>query len=83
MNLALLLAIGTCISCVASQNITYQEGAAGSEATLLSIGSIQQSGIFGDDNELLRRIAYTETRDGTRSDTYRPGYHGQLMRINS
>ena len=82
MTLALLLAIGTCITCAASQNITYQEEAAGSEATLLSIGSIQQSGVFGDDNELLRRIAYTETRDGTLSTTYRSGYHGGIWAVD-
>ena len=80
--LALLLAIGACITCATSQNITYREGAAGSEATLLSIGSIQQSGVFGDDNELLRRIAYTETRDGTLTDTYRSGYHGGIWAVD-
>lgn len=78
----LFLAIGTCITCAASQNIIYQDGAAGSEATLLSIGSVQQSGVFGDDNELLRRIAYTETRDGTLSTTYRQGYHGGIWAVD-
>lgn len=77
-----ILALVACITCAAAQNITYQEGAAGSEATLLSIGSIQQSGVFGDDNELLRRIAYTETRDGTLSDTYRAGYHGGIWAVD-
>lgn len=82
MMLALILVIGTCITCAATQNIIYQAGAAGSEATLLSIGSIQQSGVFGDDNELLRRIAYTETRDGTLSNTYRSGYHGGIWAVD-
>ena len=79
---AFLIAIATCVALAAPQNITYQEGAAGSEATLLSIGSIHQSGVFGDDNELLRRIAYTETRDGTLSSTYRSGYHGGIWAVN-
>ena len=65
-----------------SQNVTYQDGASGSAATLLSIGSIQQSGVFGDDNELLRRIAYTETRDGTLSNTFRAGYHGGIWAVD-
>lgn len=80
--LAYALVIGSCIIFAASQNITYQDGATGSEATLLSIGSVHQSGVFGDDNELLRRIAYTETRDGTLSDTYRSGYHGGIWAVD-
>jgi receptor-type tyrosine-protein phosphatase Q len=82
MQLIAFLAIAVSIACTSSQNLTYQEGAAGSEATLLSIGSVQQSGVFGDDNELLRRIAYTETRDGTLSSTYRSGYHGGIWAVN-
>ena len=83
MMLAFLFAVGSClVACAASQNIIYQEGAAGSEAALLSIGAIQQSGVFGDDNELLRRIAYTETRDGTLSSTYRSGYHGGVWAVD-
>ena len=81
--LKLIFAIGIAwITSVVSQNVTYQEGAAGSEATLLSVASIQQSGVFGDDNELLRRIAYTETRDGTLSSTYRSGYHGGIWAVD-
>ena len=63
------------------QNITFQATASGSEVTLLCIGSIHQSGVFGDDREMLRRIAYTETRDGTLSITYRPGYHGGIWAV--
>lgn len=78
----LLVAIGTCITSAVSQSLIYQEGAAGSEAALLSIGSVHRSGVFGDDNELLRRIAYTETRDGTLSNTYRSGYHGGIWAVD-
>ena len=81
MLAAFLVAVAL-INPAASQNITYRDGAAGSEATLLSIGSIHQSGVFGDDGEMLRRIAYTETRDGTQSDTYRSGYHGGIWALD-
>lgn len=82
MNSVLLLTICIWLSCATAQTIIYQDGAAGSEATLLSIGSIQQSGVFGDDNELLRRIAYAETRDGTLSSTYRQNYHGGIWAVD-
>ena len=74
--LLLLAALGS------SQNLTLQDAASGSEVTLLSIGSVHQSGVFGDDKEMLRRIAYTETRDGTKSNTYRSGYHGGIWAVD-
>ena len=78
-----LFVLAACIVCAASQsNLINQAGATGSEATLLSIGSVHQSGAFGDDNDLLRRIAFTETRDGTRADTYRDGYHGGIWAVD-
>ena len=46
-----------------------QDGANGTVVVLLSIAHIEQSAIFSDDNGLLRRIAYVETRDGTRSNS--------------
>ena len=79
---AILLVAAAFITTASSQNITYLDGVAGSEATLLSIGSIHQSGVFGDDKELLRRIAYTATRDGTQPDTYRAGYHGGIWAVD-
>ena len=42
----------------------YQTNATGSAVVLHAIGSLQQSGVFENDNEILRRIAYVETRDG-------------------
>ena len=43
---------------------------------------IQQSGVFGSDNDLLRRIAYVETRDGTSNDTFRDGYYGGIWAVD-
>ncbi len=78
----LILSFLAFVNSLVLPNITLQDAASGSEATLLSIGSIHQSGVFGDDKEMLRRIAYTETRDGTSSNTYRSGYHGGIWAIN-
>ena len=47
--------------------------AKGSAITLQAIGALQQSRIFGDDSGILRRIAYVETRDGTRGDALSDG----------
>lgn len=59
-----------------------QEGGNGSAVVLLAIARLQQSGIFADDNELLRRIAYVETRDGTAENTYRQGYDGGIWAVD-
>ena len=42
-------------------------GSNGTSAVLLTIAYIEQSTVFSDDNAILRRIAYVETRDGTRA----------------
>ena len=70
--------------CVHAQfdDIILQEGSNGSAVVLLTIARLQQSGIFADDNELLRRIAYVETRDGTAENTYRQGYNGGIWAVD-
>ena len=66
----------------AQQNVDIlREGGSGSAVVLLSIARIRQSGAFGDDNELLRRIAYVETRDGTAEDTYCEGFDGGIWAV--
>ena len=63
-------------------NITHQDGASGSEAVLLSVSEILQSGVFGVNNDLLRRIAFVETKDGTVGDTFRDGYSGGIWAVD-
>ena len=41
-----------------------QGGRGGTDVVLLSVAYMQQAAIFPNDNGLLRRIAYVETRDG-------------------
>ena len=60
---ALVLLIA--VSFAAGNNLLSQANANGSAVVLEAVGALQQSGVFGDDNEMLRRIAYVETRDGT------------------
>ena len=43
----------------------------GTSVVLLTVAYLQQTTIFSDDNGMLRRIAYVETRDGARlSENY-------------
>lgn len=59
-----------------------QTNANGSSVVLLAIARVQQSGVFGSDNEMLRRIAFVETRDGTLPGTFRQGYNGGIWAVN-
>ena len=59
-----------------------EEGSNGTAVVLLSIAHIQQAAIFPDDNEMLRRIAYVETRDGSDSDTYNEGNYGGIWAVS-
>ena len=57
LNFALALAIQL-------DDSVLQDGRGGTDVVLLSVAYIQQTAIFPDENGLLRRIAYVETRDG-------------------
>jgi len=59
-----------------------EEGAKGTAVVLLSVAHIQQAAIFPDDNELLRRIAYVETRDGSDPGTYSEGNYGGIWAVS-
>ena len=62
--------------------LSRQANANGSAVVLLTIARIQQSGVFGSDNEMLRRIAFVETRDGSSSGTFREGYNGGIWAVS-
>ena len=57
LNLALAFAIQL-------DDSVLQGGRGGTDVVLLSVAYMQQAAIFPNDNGLLRRIAYVETRDG-------------------
>ena len=65
---AALVLVAAAVSFAAGNAVPFQANANGSAVVLEAIGSLQQSGVFGNDNEILRRIAYVETRDGTQAD---------------
>ena len=76
-----LLAILHVCSCQ-DIDLTETVRANGTSAVLLAVARIQQSGVFKGDNDLLRRIAYVETRDGTSEDTFRDGYYGGIWAVD-
>ena len=63
-------------SATRDQDAVYLQPYANGSAVVLyiqTIARIQQSGVFGNDNGILRRIAYVETRDGTLINTSNGG----------
>ena len=82
--LVLLLIVHLCSCQDASQgtDLTGTVRANGSSATLQAVARIQQSGVFGSDNGLLRRIAYVETRDGTSEYTFQDGHYGGIWAVD-
>ena len=62
--------MGFCLRLEASAAVIderiIEPGANGTSVVLLTIAHLQQTTVFADDNGMLRRISYAETRDGTR-----------------
>ena len=81
---ALLFYIFICLPGVKAQgqDLTRTPGSSGTPVVLATVGLIRESGVFQDDRQLLRRIAWVESRDGTDSQTYRQGYHGGIWQVD-
>ena len=70
-------------------DLTLQREASGSNVVKAAVNRIQAVLNFDRqllesnfDLQLLRRIAYVESRDGTHTDTYRPGYNGGIWQVD-
>ncbi len=63
-------------------DLTIEEATNGSDTVIASIDKIRIAEIFLGDEQMLRRIAYTETRDGDNNDTYPVDYHGGIWRLS-
>ena len=57
----------TAVFAIDDQSI-LEDGATGTPVVLLTLARIEESSIFPNDNGIFRRIAYVETRDGTRDN---------------
>lgn len=63
-------------------DLTRQAEASGTDVVLATIAIIRDSGVFSDDNRLLRRVAFVESRDGLDGDTFREGYNGGIWQVD-
>ena len=66
MNHQIIFLLTLSSSVFAIDERIFQEDFNGTSAVLLSVAYLQQATVFSDDNGMLRRIAYVETRDGAR-----------------
>lgn len=74
-----VLCDGQCLSCT---DLTLVSETSGTSVVLASVRLVAISGIFGDDYQMLRRIAHVETADGTNQTTYRPTFNGGIWALN-
>ncbi|XP_067662565.1 uncharacterized protein [Haliotis asinina] len=63
-------------------NSVLVPGGSGTNVVEFVANLIRDSCLFSDDLQFLRRLAYVETRDGTDTKTYRPGYDGGIWQID-
>ena len=61
-------------------DLTLQREASGSDVVRAAVNRIQT--VLDFDRQLLRRIAFVESRDGIDTDTYRPGYNGGIWQVD-
>ena len=66
----------------AQRDLTRVPDSSGPAVVQATVAQIQESGIFPDDRQLLHRIAWVESKDGTDSRTYRRGYHGGIWQVD-
>lgn len=84
MSALLVLYFGIWLLEVKAQgrDLTRIPGSSGTTVVQATDALIRDSGIFPDDHQLLRRIAWVESKDGTDPRTYRQGYHGGIWQVD-
>ena len=81
-SITVLVLLTVCIQLTIQQSVdrTLEREASGADVVRAVVNRVQD--VFGEDHQLLRRIAYIESRDGTNSNTYRNGYHGGIWQVD-
>ena len=64
------------------QDLTRKKESTGTDVVEASVALVEESAIFPNDNQFLRRLAWVESEDGERSDTYRSGYFGGIWQVD-
>ena len=63
-------------------DLTLVPEAKGTTVVQACLAKITNAKIFSADNQMLRRIAYVETRDGNDADTYTPTNNGGIWQLS-
>ena len=63
--LVFLLFVGCCLSCAVLPQLPEGMSTSGSEVVNKVLEILECSGVFEDDQNFMRRLAYVETKDGT------------------
>ena len=82
VQLPLCVLLSACLVLCEAVDDTLTPGARGADVVRAVVGKIEDSNIFPSDNQLLRRIAYVESKDGTDGNTYRSGYYGGIWQVD-
>ncbi|XP_076455174.1 uncharacterized protein LOC143289864 [Babylonia areolata] len=75
----LLLTVLSVTSAMAQRYLT--PGTSGPQVVEAVVDQVRSSCVLPQDNLLLRRLAYVESRDGTDPDTYRSGFDGGIWQV--
>ena len=82
-TVAVLLCCAALLGVAHSQvDLTLVPEANGTTVVQACLAKITNANIFSADNQMLRRIAYVETRDGNDADTYTPTNNGGIWQLS-
>ena len=79
---ATLCLLATSCLVYGGQDLTRTPQSQGTDVVEASVALVEESAIFPNDNQFLRRLAWVESQDGTRIDTYRSGYFGGIWQVD-
>ena len=84
MLLATTLGLLVTASCLvdAGQDLTRTALTYGTDVVEAAVALVEESAIFPNDNQFLRRLAWVESQDGEMNDTYRSGYFGGIWQVD-
>lgn len=70
------------LSCAWATDYTMVPGGRDQDMVCAVIDKISESGIFPGDENMLRRIAYVESKFGVSQNAYPPDYHGGIWQVD-
>ena len=68
--------------CLSQNDETLKPETSGAAVVEMVVSKLQAACVFDDDKLFLRRLAYVETHDGQKANTYPDDYHGGLWKVD-